>query len=248
MTSRQQKIVIRLIELYQQTAEPVGSEALAKQGHFTVSAPTLRNELAVLEKEGYVKAPHTSAGRVPTLKSYVWYMEKAKQGRELAKEEKARFDKLKMINTDEFRYCREIAKQLAEMSGEAVFMAFGPYSTYYTGLTNLLAKPELKDRRRTTTLGQVLDRLDEILQGLIRRAQIKNEVEVLLGEDSPFGKDFGSLLIHFSHKEIEHGIMGILGLLRMDWEKNMGLMKYMSQLLSTQNSNVKTQNYGIASR
>ena len=53
-----------------QTSEPVGSKALVERHHLGVTAATVRNDMAVLEEEGLIHAPHTSAGRVPTDAGY----------------------------------------------------------------------------------------------------------------------------------------------------------------------------------
>jgi transcriptional regulator of heat shock response len=95
----------------------------------------------------------------------------------------------------------------------------------------LFTKPELHEASRTATLSQALDKLNDILEALMRK-EGNNDVEVILGEDSPFGPDFGALVIRFSRGEISQGLIGILGLLRMDWEKNMGLMKYVKSLMN----------------
>lgn len=52
------------------TKEPVGSKALVDRHHLGVSSATVRNDMAVLEAEGYITQPHTSSGRVPTEKGY----------------------------------------------------------------------------------------------------------------------------------------------------------------------------------
>ncbi len=231
MNSRQQRIMQQVIHLYQTTALPVGSLVLSQCGKFRISGATLRNELAALEEEGYLVKPHTSAGRVPTLKSYQWHLEAIKHGRKITQLEKKTFDAMRMINEDDFRYCRELAKRLANLSGEGVFVAFSPYSTFYTGLTNLFTKPELHEASRTLILSQALDKLNDILENLMRQAPQPDKVEVIMGEDSPFGKDFGALLVRFSRGEIKDGIIGILGLLRMDWDKNMGLMRHIQKVL-----------------
>ncbi len=232
MNSRQQRIMQQVIYLHQTTAEPVGSLALSECGKFRISGATLRNELADLEQEGFLCKPHTSAGRVPTLKSYIWYIDTVKHGTLPTKEEQRTFDVLRAVNRDEFRYCRELAKHLADTSGEGVFVAFGPYSTFYTGLTNLFSKPELYEASRSATLSQALDKLNDILEVLMHKAPSPEKVEVIMGEESPFGKDFGALMVRFTRGEIKDGVIGILGLLRMDWEKNMGLMKYVREMLS----------------
>lgn len=76
MDARKAQVLSALIDEYIQSAEPVGSRTLAKRGGFTVSAATLRNELADLEDLGYLDKPHTSAGRVPSDKGYRYYVDR----------------------------------------------------------------------------------------------------------------------------------------------------------------------------
>ena len=52
------------------TKEPIGSKALVERHNLRVSSATVRNDMAVLEAEGYIAQPHTSSGRVPTEKGY----------------------------------------------------------------------------------------------------------------------------------------------------------------------------------
>src|SRR3990167_9214478 len=66
LTDRQIKILKAIIEEYIETAEPVGSETLDKKYNLGVSPATIRNEMVRLTKTGFLKQPHTSAGRAPT--------------------------------------------------------------------------------------------------------------------------------------------------------------------------------------
>jgi heat-inducible transcriptional repressor len=59
-----------MVQEYIATAQPVGSTHIAKAPGVGVSSATVRNEMAVLEQEGYLVQPHTSAGRIPTDKGY----------------------------------------------------------------------------------------------------------------------------------------------------------------------------------
>ncbi|MBR7136846.1 MAG: heat-inducible transcription repressor HrcA [Clostridia bacterium] len=74
LTDRQRKILKAIIDVYIQTAEPVGSKLLAQSLDLGVSSATLRNEMAELINQGYLEQPHTSAGRVPTHKGYRLYV------------------------------------------------------------------------------------------------------------------------------------------------------------------------------
>ena len=72
---RKQKILKAVVESYISLGEPVGSKALIEQTGLSVSSATIRNELADLERRGYLSQPHTSAGRVPTHKGYRYYVD-----------------------------------------------------------------------------------------------------------------------------------------------------------------------------
>lgn len=76
LTPRQREILRLLIQEYIDTAMPVGSHTLRAIGDLGVSSATIRNELAVLEEMGYLAQPHTSAGRVPTVKGYRYFVER----------------------------------------------------------------------------------------------------------------------------------------------------------------------------
>jgi heat-inducible transcriptional repressor len=70
LDERKAAILRAIVEEYIATAQPVGSAHVARTTEIGVSPATVRNEMAVLEHEGYLAAPHTSAGRVPTDKGY----------------------------------------------------------------------------------------------------------------------------------------------------------------------------------
>ena len=70
LSDRRQKVLQALIEEYIANAQPVGSRTLVDRYRLGVSSATVRNELSVLEDEGYLTSPHTSAGRVPTDAGY----------------------------------------------------------------------------------------------------------------------------------------------------------------------------------
>ena len=75
MDSRHREVLVAIIREYIDSAEPVGSRALAKRHFPNLSPATLRNVMADLEDMGYLAQPHTSAGRVPTDKAYRFYVD-----------------------------------------------------------------------------------------------------------------------------------------------------------------------------
>ncbi len=75
LDERKAAILKAVIEEYIDTAQPVGSTAVVAAADVRVSPATVRNDMAVLETEGYLTQPHTSAGRVPTEKGYRYFVD-----------------------------------------------------------------------------------------------------------------------------------------------------------------------------
>ncbi|MGH9057319.1 MAG: heat-inducible transcriptional repressor HrcA [Acidimicrobiales bacterium] len=75
LDDRKAAILRAVVEEYIQTAQPVGSAAVSRIPGLAVSSATVRNEMGVLEREGYLAQPHTSAGRVPTDKGYRFFVD-----------------------------------------------------------------------------------------------------------------------------------------------------------------------------
>ena len=85
MDQRKLKILEAVVDEYILTGEPVGSKAIMK--HINASSATIRNEMAELEKQGYLEQPHTSAGRVPTYNGYRLYVDRLMQTNPLTDDE-----------------------------------------------------------------------------------------------------------------------------------------------------------------
>jgi heat-inducible transcriptional repressor len=75
LDERKATILKAVVEHYVRHGEPVGSKRLVDEIELSVSAATVRSDMAVLEQEGYIVQPHTSAGRVPTDKGYRFFVD-----------------------------------------------------------------------------------------------------------------------------------------------------------------------------
>jgi len=75
LDDRKAAILKAVVEEYIETADPVGSARVARATQVAVSPATVRNEMAVLERDGYLVQPHTSAGRIPTDKGYRYFVD-----------------------------------------------------------------------------------------------------------------------------------------------------------------------------
>ncbi len=75
LDDRKTAILRAVVEEYIATAQPVGSAHIANNREMAVSSATVRNDMAALEREGYLMHPHTSAGRIPTDKGYRFFVD-----------------------------------------------------------------------------------------------------------------------------------------------------------------------------
>ena len=79
LDDRKTAILRAVVQEYIGTGQPVGSTHIATAPDINVSSATVRNEMAVLEQEGFLAQPHTSAGRIPTDKGYRFFVDHLSQ-------------------------------------------------------------------------------------------------------------------------------------------------------------------------
>jgi heat-inducible transcriptional repressor len=80
LSPRQELLLRKVVEAYTETGLPVGSKTLATDPDIEAGPSTIRNELAILEEQGLLAHPHTSAGRVPTDAGHRWYVDQLRSG------------------------------------------------------------------------------------------------------------------------------------------------------------------------
>ena len=92
LDDRKKKVLQAIVEEYINTAEPVSSNALTNNEELKYSSATIRNEMADLEKAGYLEKTHTSSGRIPSEKGYRYYVD------ELLKDDNISLEEIKYIS------------------------------------------------------------------------------------------------------------------------------------------------------
>src|SRR5215212_9901222 len=90
LPSRSRKILFAVVTEFIATGDPVGSRTLARKYGLDLSAASIRNVLADLEEAGYLKQPHTSAGRIPTDFALRFFIDALMEVRALAPEEQVK--------------------------------------------------------------------------------------------------------------------------------------------------------------
>jgi heat-inducible transcriptional repressor len=84
LDERKAAILKAVVDEHIHTAQPVGSQTIARAHGLKVSSATVRNEMTILEREGYLVQPHTSAGRIPTDRGYRYFVDHLTQQAALA--------------------------------------------------------------------------------------------------------------------------------------------------------------------
>ncbi len=224
MDERQKELLRHIIESHVKTALPVGSAFIAERCLKDVSGPTVRNWMQELEREGLITHPHTSAGRIPTEAGYRLYLQEMLLERPLSpKHQKALSEARNGTSVDGIK---AIAKKSAELSGEAVVVGFAPNNVFYTGLSNIFAKPEFTNHDSVVGISRIIDHLDEVMSDI--GTMLDDDISVLLGSDNPFGDECASVLT------LAQGgmVIGMLGPMRMDYGQNIAFLKHIKTLLS----------------
>lgn len=88
LQQRRKEVLQAVVEIYIATAVPVSSQAIAQKMRSKISAATIRNIMAELDRDGHIIQPHTSAGRVPTDKGYRYYIDCSLEEEQLTSEDK----------------------------------------------------------------------------------------------------------------------------------------------------------------
>lgn len=231
LSDRQAHLLQAIIVAYTDTAKPISSGELAT-GAFHLSPATLRHDMAALEAAGYLRQPHTSAGRVPTEIAWRWYVKQLQTDTQVSKHDREQLETVAKHDHDsEQELLRHLAKALAEMIDEAVIVAFDKTDTYYTGLSNLFGQPEFADLDVIQNLSRVVDHLDEVMARMFNR--VGADIHVMVGRDNPFSNTCGAVIGKYVIPRRADGVIGFLGPLRQDYGEHMALMRFTQALLQT---------------
>lgn len=126
LNDRKKRILQAIVDEYVDTAEPVSSGSIADKDGIDYSSATIRNEMAELEKEGYLDKVHTSSGRVPSAKGYRLYVNELLKEQNLTLEE-TKFIKSKLeIKVNEIEELTKITTNTLSEITHYTTVAIGP--------------------------------------------------------------------------------------------------------------------------
>src|SRR5258708_812601 len=183
LSDRQKDLLKAIIELYVKSGEPVGSENLEKAYNLGVSPATIRNEMVRLTEMGFLKQPHTSAGRAPTSVGFRTYIQSIMKEKELpVAAEVSMKQNLWQQRHQEAQLLREAVKALAYRCQMLALAVNGQGEMFYAGAANILDFTEFQ-YIDLAMFG--LNLFDEYptLEQIIGQAQGTDPMHILFGDE-----------------------------------------------------------------
>ena len=124
LDDRKLDVLRAIVEDYVETQEPVGSKALVERHHLRVSPATVRNDMAVLEEEGYIRQPHTSAGRVPTDRGYRLFVDRLSKVKPLSPAERRAIERFLLGAVDLDDVVHRTVRLLAQLTRQVAVVQY----------------------------------------------------------------------------------------------------------------------------
>ena len=121
---RKLEVLRAIVEDYVHSREPVGSKALVDRHHLGVSSTTIRNDMAALEEDGLITAPHTSAGRIPTDKGYRIFVDLITEVKPLSSAEKRAIQTVLSGSTDLDDVLERTVRTLAQLTNQVAVVQY----------------------------------------------------------------------------------------------------------------------------
>ncbi len=234
LTERQRALLKAIVEEYIESAEPIGSEVIERKYNLGVSPATIRIEMVRLTDMGYLRQPHTSAGRTPTsmgMRFYIAELMKEKQlpvTAEVSIKEKMMSQRLRRE-----RLIKEAVTALAQRLNMLGLAVDNEGVVYYAGAANILDWPEFYDIDVTRFVLSLFDE-NPRLQEIIGMAHGSDPIHILFGEEMGFEYMRPTSFVFTKYNVIadKEGIIGVIGPARMNFSLVLPYVKYVRNLLN----------------
>ncbi|KKU89550.1 MAG: Transcriptional regulator of heat shock protein [Candidatus Yanofskybacteria bacterium GW2011_GWA1_48_10] len=249
LSLRQSRLLDFIIREYVKRAEPIPSALVCrKSSGLHVSSATVRKEMNHLEDRGYLEQRHVSGGRVPTDKAYRYFVNNLlapeKSLIEPREQRKIQTSLARADNNPQL-LCKMIAQVLSDLSDNLVITGIEPSlqarpetgDFFKIGLTSLFEMPEFKQFDRMFQLTSFFEDFDNIFDSFARdlMGEFGRDVQagrgwinIFIGRENPFGqvKDETMMVAKYPLPGRLRGSLALIGPTRMDYEKNIALIKY----------------------
>lgn len=222
-----------MVEEYTEKVVPVGSKVLSEKYGLKMSPATIRNDMAVLSKEGFLYQPHTSAGRIPTDKGYRYFVEKIMSDRPLSLAEQKNLQaELLKLKAQKNKLSRVTAKLLSSLSG-ALVISGAEDDVCEFGISELLENPEFRKADEFCKVAELLDRVDENVSDILSQ-MTDGKTRIFIGKENPIKNisNCSMVVSPYNSKNGKKGVLAIVGPKRMNYAKNKSLLEFVKKVLA----------------
>jgi len=230
---RQLQLLKVLIDEYIETAEPVGSQVLEKKYSLGISSATIRNEMAALIDKGFLKQPHTSAGRVPTPKAMKFYIDQLMEEKHLSLTDEVRAkEEIATHKGDIEGIIDEATHGLAKRTHTLAVSALNDGSTWHAGYASLFGNPGFSDLSVCRSVFGLIEETKKMHELFFERLEFESPVEVLFGEELGwrFFEPVGVVARRFNAGG-KTGAIGVIGPLGFDYPYIIPTVRYFGDLI-----------------
>lgn len=236
LTARQTSLLKTIIDEYISTADAVGSEKLDKKYNLGLSPATIRNEMVALTHAGYLKQPHTSAGRVPTPTAMKFYINQLMEEKQmsLVDEVKAKeevWDSRDKIDDLMDEATHALAARTKSLAVAALKDKNQKDKFWYAGHSYIFNNPEFAEVAACQNLFSIFEEMDK-MDRLFFGFQTASPLDVLFGEELgwPELAPTGIISTHFNVKG-QPGALGVIGPARADYGTMIPILRYFGNLI-----------------
>lgn len=233
LSSRQTQLLKVIIDEYIATAEPVGSLALENKYNLGVSPATIRNEMALLTLKGFLKQPHTSAGRVPTPKAMKFYINQLMEEKSLSVTDEVAAKEGVWDSRDNMDHLMKDATQaLAQQTHYLAVSALDNGEAWVAGHSNLFESPEFYNHQVCRSLFGLLEEERRVRELFFGRFTGASPIEVLFGEELgwEYFEPIGMVASRFRLGD-KQGSIGVVGPFRLNYPRVIPTVRYFGNLI-----------------
>jgi transcriptional regulator of heat shock response len=233
LTARQTQILKSLVDEYIETAEPVGSEALEKKYSLGISPATVRNEMATLTSLGYLRQPHTSAGRVPTPTAMKFYIDQLMEEKQMSVTDEVKTkEEVWDVRDDPNALMREAVHALAQRTRSLAIAALDEGRVWHSGYANVFLQPEFDDLELSASIFSLLEEVRRMHELFFERMTGETPVEVIFGEELGWS-GLNLLCVAGTRFEVggRRGALGVVGPARLSYSTVIPVLRYFRNLI-----------------